>query len=184
MGGYEKSPEYGGQPPTVRGILLAVAVIVGAPVALALACSSQSEAQKGASLTGVASITDGDTIEIHGTPIRLNGYDTPESGKRCGTVNVHQKASLALADFVGSKTVTCKDTGDRNNGRVVATCSVGGVDFGDYMVSQGWGRDWPRYSDGRYCQKEKAARASKSGIWGMTCPDNVWSGRDYSGKGC
>ena len=34
-------------------------------------------------LTGRASVIDGDTIEIHGTRIRLEGVDAPESGQSC-----------------------------------------------------------------------------------------------------
>ena len=34
-------------------------------------------------ITGTASVTDGDTIEIHGQDIRLHGIDAPESGQRC-----------------------------------------------------------------------------------------------------
>jgi len=54
------------------------------------------------SIMGVASVIDGDTIEIHGTRIRLHGIDAPESRQvcmrptgeewRCG-----QQASLALS---------------------------------------------------------------------------------------
>lgn len=144
----------------------------------------RAEAQQ-KELTGVASVIDGDTIEIRGQRIRLNGFDTPESGKSCGSVNVYQKAALALSDFIGTKTVSCASDGSKDNyGRLIASCSVGGTDLGDYVVAQGWGRDWPRYSNGKYCLKEKAARASKSGVWGMSCPADVWSSRNYDGKGC
>jgi endonuclease YncB( thermonuclease family) len=34
-------------------------------------------------LTGQASIIDGDTLEIHGTRIRLWGIDAPESNQLC-----------------------------------------------------------------------------------------------------
>jgi len=34
-------------------------------------------------LTGQASVIDGDTIEIHGTRIRLWGIDAPESTQLC-----------------------------------------------------------------------------------------------------
>jgi endonuclease YncB( thermonuclease family) len=34
-------------------------------------------------LTGQASIIDGDTLEIHGTRIRLWGIDAPESNQDC-----------------------------------------------------------------------------------------------------
>ena len=34
-------------------------------------------------LVGQASVVDGDTLEIHGTRIRLWGIDAPESGQLC-----------------------------------------------------------------------------------------------------
>ncbi len=34
-----------------------------------------------ADMTGQASVIDGDTIEVHGTRIRLHGIDAPESGQ-------------------------------------------------------------------------------------------------------
>lgn len=134
-----------------------------------------------AQIEGVATVVDGDTIEIGGKKIRLSGYDTPEPGKRCGETNVSQQATLALSEFIGRSTVTCIPTGARNRDRVVATCSVRGVDFGDYMVSSGWGRDWPLYSNGKYCTAEKLARSEQQAIWGMSCPSSLWSGRNYDG---
>ena len=60
-------------------------------------------------LPGVASVIDGDTIEIHGKRIRLNGIDAPESGQRCqnarGTAwRCGQQAALALSDRIGRRT--------------------------------------------------------------------------------
>lgn len=37
-------------------------------------------------ITGVASVTDGDTLEIRGTRIRLHGIDAPESSQRNLTI--------------------------------------------------------------------------------------------------
>ena len=153
-------------------------VVSAALLALAPACALDARSQTGP--TGTASVIDGDTIEIHTQRIRLSGFDSPESGKSCGPVNVYQKASLALSDFIGTKTVTCTSDGSKDNyGRLVASCSVGGTDLGDYQVGQGWARDWPRYSKRRYASAEASARTFKKGIWGMSCPADLWSGRNY-----
>jgi endonuclease YncB( thermonuclease family) len=48
--------------------------------AAACLCASPALAD---SLSGQASIIDGDTLEIHGTRIRLWGIDAPESSQLC-----------------------------------------------------------------------------------------------------
>lgn len=131
-------------------------------------------------IVGVASAVDGDTIEIHGTRIRLSGFDTPERGARCGDVNVYQRAANELDQFIAGRTVSCNSNGTDTHDRTVATCSVNGVDLGDHMVSTGWGRDWPRYSHGAYADEEAEARRASRGIWGLACPAELWGSRNYS----
>src|SRR5690242_8865325 len=154
--------------------------LVSAAALIALAACSQPLASQG-EIVGFATITDGDTIRINGTRIRLNGYDAPERDKACGGVNVYQRATTELDRFIAGREVRCRivDEPDRH-GRQIAQCSVGGSDFGDHMVGAGWARDWPRYSHGRYASAEAQARAASRGIWGLRCPADVWSGRDYS----
>lgn len=131
-------------------------------------------------IIGTASVIDGDTIEIHGDRIRLDGYDAPERGSMCGQVNVYQKASLALSDLVGRRTVTCETSGKDRYGRFIATCEVGGQSLAEYMVSEGWARDWPKYSHGAYAYEERSARNARRGVWGLDCPADLWGDRDYN----
>ena len=121
-------------------------------------------------ITGVASVIDGDTIDIHGTRIRLHGIDAPESkqlcldgvGKewRCG-----QKAALALADRIGRSPVSCEKQDMDRYGRVVGQCSVGGTDVNAWLVAQGWAVAYQQYSRD-YVGQEDEARAAGRGIWG------------------
>ena len=120
-------------------------------------------------LQGVASVIDGDTIEIHGTRIRLNGIDAPESGQRCqnarGTAwRCGQQAALALSDRIGRRQVNCQQTDTDRYGRVVADCFAGGENLNRWMVHDGWAVAYVRYSDD-YSHDEDLARAARRGIW-------------------
>lgn len=130
-------------------------------------------------LAGTASVIDGDTIEIHGERIRLDGYDSPERGSRCGPVNVYKEAAFALSDFIGRDTVTCNISGSDRYGRKIGKCEAGGKSLAEFMVSEGWARDWPRYSHGAYADEERHARNAHRGIWGLDCPDHLWGDRNY-----
>lgn len=158
------------------GLLATASIAFALPVMI---YPSQAQPPSTSDIAGVASVIDGDTIEIHGTRVRLSGYDTPERGKRCGSTNAYQKAALALSDFIGTRTVNCIAHDTDRYGRTIATCSSGGVDLGSHMVRAGWGRDWPRYSEGKYADDEQHARQSEAGLWGLTCEADLWSGRSY-----
>jgi endonuclease YncB( thermonuclease family) len=161
--------------------------LAAASLVLALSGCSQEAAMSNAraqaasaDLAGVASVVDGDTIEIHGTRIRLSGFDTPERGARCSDVNVYQGAANELDRFIAGRTVHCAASGTDSHDRTVATCSVSGTDLGEHMVSEGWGRDWPRYSHGAYADEEVAARSASRGLWGLSCPADLWGSRSYN----
>ncbi len=67
---------------------------------------------RAASLTGQASIIDGDTLEIHGTRIRLWGIDAPESSQLCRGEDSLQyrcgaKAANELDAFIARRPVDC-----------------------------------------------------------------------------
>ena len=81
-------------------------------------------------IVGVASVIDGDTIEIHGQRIRLFGIDAPESAScvcdRPGSRGVAaSRRSFALADRIGHHVVSCQPRDLDRYGRVVAVCFNG-----------------------------------------------------------
>lgn len=155
-------------------------VCIAALTACSQAASApQAPASSGSEIVGVASVTDGDTIEIHGQAIRLSGVDSPERGATCGDVNVYQRAALALSDYIDGRTVTCATSGNDRYGRAIGTCSVGGVDLAEHMTREGWTRDWPRYSNRAYADEEREARTAGRGIWGLSCPADLWGTRNY-----
>jgi endonuclease YncB( thermonuclease family) len=116
----------------------------------------------------------------HGQSIRLNGIDTPERGARCGDANIYQQAALALSEHIGTRTVTCEISGRDRYQRAIGTCSVAGSDVAACMVSNGWARDWPRYSGGRYATHEQVPRARGLGVWNAACPTTLWGNRSYA----
>ncbi len=124
---------------------------------------------------------NGDTIRIGERRIRFDGIDAPERGKSCGSLDIYGTAGEALRTLIGSQPVSCTitDTPDQHE-REIAQCSVGGVDINSRMVATGMARDWPRYSGGEYADEEATARAAGLGIWGDSCPADLWDDRDYS----
>jgi endonuclease YncB( thermonuclease family) len=83
-----------------------------------------------ADIAGVASVIDGDTLEIHGQRIRLFGIDTPESRQTCEDAasrewRCGQKAALALQDLIGRRTVTCRKRDTDRYGRMVGAMHRG-----------------------------------------------------------
>lgn len=120
-------------------------------------------------IVGQASVIDGDTLEIRERRIRLWGVDAPESRQTCerpsGAWRCGQEAANRLAIWIGQSTVTCTPRGrpDRYR-RVVARCSVQGIDVGGWLVSQGWALDYERHSEGTYARQEDDARRRRVGI--------------------
>jgi endonuclease YncB( thermonuclease family) len=121
---------------------------------------------------GVASVIDGDTIEIHGQRFRLSGIDAPEAKQLCEDATGQayrcgQVAANALATFIGRQTVTCVKVDIDRYQRIVAECSVAGEDLGRDMVASGLAVAYRKYST-VYVPDEEAAQISQTGIWSGT----------------
>jgi endonuclease YncB( thermonuclease family) len=146
---------------TMRWRLLALAVF--------LLVSTVALVNAQTPIIGVASVIDGDTIEIHGTRIRLFGIDAPESSQlcvrptgerwRCG-----QQASFALADRIGRAIVRCEERDIDRYQRIVAVCFKDAEDLNRWLVANGWAVAYRRYSRD-YVADEDTARQNRTNIW-------------------
>jgi endonuclease YncB( thermonuclease family) len=123
-------------------------------------------------LARTVSVIDGDTIEIHGTRIRLHGIDAPESRQECtrpdGTSwRCGQHAALALSDHIGRAVVRCQPRDRDRCGRIVAICFEGDEDLNRWMVANGWAVAFRRYSPD-YVGDEDNAHQARLGLWAGT----------------
>jgi len=120
-------------------------------------------------ISGVPSITDGDTIRILNKRIRFHGIDTPEKKQiciknskeyRCG-----QEATNALIKKINGKTVVCKvqDNLDRYK-RYIGVCFLEDIDLNKWMVRNGHAVAFRRYSK-NYVKDETYAKKNKLGLW-------------------
>lgn len=110
-------------------------------------------------------VIDGDTIVLNGDRIRLSGIDAPELSQPCG---MGPKAAEWLGRFIEGKAVTCIKTGKSYN-RIVARCTVDGVDLQDALVRSGQAFDSPKYSRGKYDDAETDAWMESLGVHGSGC---------------
>jgi len=145
-----------------------------------------------ADISGRASVVDGDTIEISGERIRLNGIDAPESWQRCTAggkeYRCGKEAAFALDEWLAkSRPTRCEFVERDRYGRMVANCfRADGLSVADWLVRSGWALDWPRYSDGEFADAQAEAEASKAGIWRGTFdkPCEVRAKRAKRKAGC
>jgi endonuclease YncB( thermonuclease family) len=122
------------------------------------------------SLIGRASIVDADTFDLAGKRIRILDIDTPEPQQLCTRPDGQrwycgQQASLALADWIGQRTVACETTKKDRYKRWLARCSVGGLDVAEWLAAQGWGVPYRECK----CEVVRAAadkaKLAKIGMW-------------------
>ncbi|WP_245322473.1 thermonuclease family protein [Mesorhizobium sp. WSM3882] len=126
---------------------------------------------KPAPMTGVASVIDGDTIEIRGQRIRFNGIDAPESKQYCDDAKgfeypCGQRSAEALDSFLAaSRPVQCTFvTWDRYH-RFVGDCRrADGASVAAWMVEHGQALDWPHYSNGAYAPQQANDKAARLGL--------------------
>ncbi|MET2832229.1 thermonuclease family protein [Mesorhizobium shangrilense] len=125
-----------------------------------------------APIAGVASVIDGDTIEIHGQRIRFNGIDAPESAQQCDDAKGFRyqcgvKSAAALDTFLTlSRPTRCTFMSWDRYGRYVGDCyRADGKSVAGWLVENGLALDWPKYSHGAYAPQQAKAETAKVGMW-------------------
>lgn len=140
--------------------------------ALAIFCcflACYTAAAETAALDGRAIVVDGDTLEIAGSRVRLEGIDAPELAQTCSrgsgeAWDCGQEARLVLAAIVAGKDVACDQKGLDKYRRILGVCFVDGEDINAIMVTTGYARAFVKYST-TYEPLEAEARVAGAGIW-------------------
>jgi endonuclease YncB( thermonuclease family) len=112
-------------------------------LAWALAPAAGAAAER---LAGTARVVDGDTLDVAGIHVRLEGVAAPELHEAGG-----DEARAFVAGLAEGRTVVC----ERTRGRRVGYCRREGRDVGAEVIAAGLARDCPRYSGGRYAAAER-----------------------------
>lgn len=132
-----------------------------------LLCLSAAPLHAG-TITGFASVIDGDSLSISGIVVRLAGIDAPEYPQTCTLDgkpwDCGKSAAGHLRALVGEQIVICRSTGIDQYSRTLAVCDAGGKDLNMSMVESGWAIAFRQETDA-YVPAEERAKASKLGIW-------------------
>ena len=136
---------------------------------LALICLLLAHPAMAGRLAGSGRVVDGDTLEVAGQMIRLDGIDAPEKGQRCTTASGQHfpcgaDAARRLQALVHGAAVRCKGEEMDRYDRLIAVCTAGNVDLNRAMVEAGWALAFRKYST-RYVDAEDRAKARRSGLW-------------------
>lgn len=174
----------------------ATRVLVCSSVALALvgtllltvsagdpAGAARSEA---GALSGPARVLDGDTLDIEGRRVRLEGIDAPELGQSCrrrdqGAWPCGIAAAKALESMIGNRDIDCSPAGVDKYGRTLGLCRSGALDLNREMVRVGLAWAFVKYSTS-YVAVEAEARRAGTGVW-QADNDPAWVFRERQWAG-
>ena len=124
-------------------------------------------------IKGIATIVDGDSLEVAGHRCRLAGIDAPEYNQfftHHGRVHhIGSQARKALADLINNKPVVCKVLGEDSYGRQLVVCTNHeGKDVARALVLQGLAEVYgfrTRSRAKRYRFAQFRAKFSRRGLW-------------------
>jgi succinoglycan biosynthesis protein ExoI len=129
-------------------------------------------AEASEAIVGYAFVIDGDTIEIEGERIQLNGVDAPEEWQVCldetGTDYRCGKVSASALDMFlsASRPTRCEFVGRDRYGRFIGTCfRADGKGVNRWLVETGNAVERETYGSGLYASAQQMARSMGVGIW-------------------
>jgi endonuclease YncB( thermonuclease family) len=113
------------------------------------------------------SVIDGDTLEVAGEIIQLDGIDAPELGQTCLLKSKRWRCGLeaayTLKRLIAVEPVTCTPI-DGNEFRARAVCVAGLVDLAEQMLRRGYAVTLESVSPS-YKSAEMSAKSAGLGLW-------------------
>lgn len=138
-----------------------------------------------ADLTGRARVVDGDTLEISGQRIRIEGIDAFEKAQTCLDAKGREwSCGMAgrdlLSQLAAGIKVRCTGKAYDDYGRLLADCYAGDLNLGQTMVDKGLAVAFIKYTD-TYAARERLARNNGIGVWsGSFLPPAEFRARQWA----
>ncbi len=142
------------------GAVLLLALLVG--------CGMTAPRLAATELRGAPHVISGDTIELQGRRLRLQGIDAPEPHQRClfrsRFYDCGEIARAALLDLTAGAEVSCRPLGSGPADTNLARCFAQGYDLSEGMVYTGWALADPK-APSRYGPLQQQAERAGRGLW-------------------
>tara|TARA_B100001142_G_scaffold197292_1_gene196145 strand:- start:503 stop:1030 length:528 start_codon:yes stop_codon:yes gene_type:complete len=131
-------------------------------------------------ISGIAKVTDGDTIKIKKNKIRLFGIDAPESKQQCQKPWLSifflsldkdypcgEISTKRLKSKIDNEYITCKSINKDRYKRFIAECYIKKTNINRWMVLNGYAVAYRKYSK-KFVAQENIAKKEKLGLWSGT----------------
>ena len=131
-------------------------------------------------ISGIAKVTDGDTIRIKGKKIRFFGIDAPEKKQQCKkpwlTISFisfskdypcGKISTDKLKKKINNKLLICKWNNKDRYKRYIAECFKDKTNINAWMVRNGYAVAYRKYSK-KFVSQEIFAKKEKLGLWSGT----------------
>ena len=128
-------------------------------------------------ISGIAKVTDGDTIQINEKKIRFFGIDAPEKKQQCRKPWLSisfisfskdypcgQISTNKLKKKINNKLLICKWSNKDRYKRYIAECFKDKTNINAWMVRNGYAVAYRKYSK-KFVSQEIFAKKEKLGLW-------------------